>query len=203
MSQVNKSPALWLLAILALIAVMWTVASRKTNQADPREQLPESTVATGTVVPEEAIPASASADSGVLRRASPDHDQEDPSQADVVRRRDEAIRKLESAFISEPMDPGWANAQMGNVNAALKPDALAQYGAIAPRNASVDCRSQHCRIVAVYDDMDQAELGQFALASGIGGTLPGTASFMLEQPDGSQRLVIYATAKPSGRPNGH
>jgi hypothetical protein len=51
--------------------------------------------------------------------------------------------------------------------------------------------------------MDQAELGQFALASGIGGTLPGTASFMLEQPDGSQRLVIYANANPGERAKSH
>jgi hypothetical protein len=204
MNQVRNPPARALMLVTAVVLVVgvWTLASRRTHQQDLQQELEQQTVQPASPATTEIVSSTGRSQTGALSVNRGD-DQEEPTQADITRARDEAIRKLESAFISEPMDPGWASAQMGNVNAALKPDALAQYGAIAPRNASVDCRSQHCRIVAVYDDMDQAELGQFALASGIGGTLPGTASFMLEQPDGSQRLVIYATAKPSGRPNGH
>lgn len=205
MNQVRTPPVWALLLVTAVVLVVgvWTLASRATHQEDLQQELAQRTV-------EPAPPAAADAggpSKGALRtgvtQVDRGDDHEEPSQAEITRARDEAVRKQESAFISEPMDASWASAQMVNVNAALKPDAMAQYGAKAPRSASVDCRSQHCRIVAVYDDMDQAEVGQFALASGIGGTLPGTASFMLEQPDGSQRLVIYATAAPSGRPNGH
>lgn len=206
MNQVSKSATRALLVVVALVlaAVVWTVASRTTHQADLRQQLARDPATAEPLLagPSDAIAAPVGAVSGAPR-ALPGEHHEEPSQAEVARRRDEAIRKQESAFIGEPLDPNWASAQMTRVNAALKPDAMAQYGAMPPRSASVDCRSQHCRIVAVYDDMDQAELGQFALGSGIGNTLPVMTSFMLEQSDGTQRLVIYANANPGMGPKSH
>jgi hypothetical protein len=201
---VNKSFHITMLAIcgIILLIVVWVTASRTTHEADLRAMAPEqgslAAAASGDIQPANAVVDASP--SGAVPRALVDDDDHEPTEAEIERRREDNIRRNESSFIAEPMDPAWSSKQSAVIGGALKPDSMSHYGAPAPRRSSVDCRSRHCRIEAIYDNSDQAELGQYALAAGIGGALPATASFMVDQPDGTTRLIIFADSVP---PAGH
>jgi hypothetical protein len=195
----NRVPLLILGGAAALI-VVWIIASRTAHEADLQQQLDQTKAELQQARSAEQLASATDVGSGAGTRtfARPAADaHHDPSNAEIERSRDDKIRKLESTFVSEPMDTAWASAQMKSVDEAVKPAALAQFGAKAPRNLSVDCRSKHCRIEAAYDSDDDAELGQFALTSGIGRGLPNAQSFIIEQPDGTARLIVYANSTPS------
>jgi uncharacterized protein (DUF1684 family) len=205
MNQVNKPSNRMPLLILggaAVLIVVWVIASRTAHEADLQQQLEQTKAELQQARSAEQLATAANDGSGAgtrtfVRPAAADH--HELSNAEIDRSRDDKIRKLESSFVSEPMDAAWASTQMTSVDNAVKPAALAQFGAKAPRNLSVNCRSKQCRIEALYDNVDDAELGQFALTSGIGRGLPNAASFIIEQPDGTGRLLVFANSTPSSR----
>ncbi len=191
-----------LVAVVALMAVSWMFITRTARTGSAGDAAPAPLAAeNASTLPVESMSDSTLSSSPAPRSVHFDDDELTvPERAAKLQ---DAIRKKEAAFISEPLDASWAAAQIAMVNKALTADSMAQFAATPPRNTSVDCRSHTCRIVAVYADQDQAEVGQYALTAGIGNSLSGASSFMVVQPDGPQQLVIYATAAPPSKPKSH
>jgi hypothetical protein len=114
----------------------------------------------------------------------------DPAQALAVQQ--SQLRALENRLVSEPLAAGWAQAQERNVAAFFAPARLAQEGLPAPRAREARCQSRLCRIRVRYDDGATALVAQAALLRAIAPTLPHAQTFVVEQPDGSVELLLYA-----------
>lgn len=181
-----------LIVALMLAVLVWAIATRGARPADVDRQVDQAPE------PESSAPAAAIEPSPTVTGGNTTtaivNAHEEPSEAEILRRRNDAMRQVESDYIGEPLDAAWAAAKMALVEQAFSSASVAQYGATPPRSSAVDCHSRTCRIVAVYGDIDEAALGQFAITAAIGKELPGAKTFMVEQPDGSQRLIIYAKA---------
>jgi hypothetical protein len=114
----------------------------------------------------------------------------DPAQSLVVQQ--SQLRSLDNRLVSEPLSAGWAQSQERAVAAFFAPASLQREGLQAPRASEARCQATLCRIRVHYDDGAAAAVAQAALLRVISPTLPHAQLFMLEQPDGSVELLVYA-----------
>lgn len=154
----------------------------------------------------EALLTGRSARSGAVNmtsgaRPQPSHDGHDHDVTPEQRalNQQEAIRELESKFVTEPVSASWASGTERLIATAFSSGNLAEKDAPVPNAQQAVCRSFTCRIDTTYADELQADIGLQFLLGDIAARLPKARPFRIVQPDGSVQWVIYANTGQARR----
>lgn len=114
-------------------------------------------------------------------------------QGDVAARTADAMRKLDNDLVSEPVNAFWATNTEGRIDRLLDDRALAKLDLPAPVSMASTCHSKTCRIDLLFDDPADAQQTSLHLFEEIANTLPRADSFYQPGPNGTTKMVIYAS----------
>jgi hypothetical protein len=107
---------------------------------------------------------------------------------------DARVDRPEEIFAAEPRDPGWATAMEATMSQFVRGDLQAL---VPSRNqATIECRTQTCRLTVRVDDPEDVVEAAFALQVG---TLGKTVHFGSQRHLPKGRLEVYAMADETSR----
>lgn len=114
----------------------------------------------------------------------------------VERAREEKriVADFEQKFNAEPVDAAWAGRAEPALAKILDDEGIAISG-LKPASYRADCRSNQCRISAVFGTHADADDWGTMYMNMTGETFHETRSMLIRQPDGTTELRIYGYRK--------
>jgi hypothetical protein len=109
----------------------------------------------------------------------------------------QARAAISHAFSNQAIDKQWSHRTTALLESALINTAAEQEDMPAPDALDMQCRTSMCRIEARYPDEDSAIYGVQLLQSAFASELPRAYQYLVNNPDGTVSVVMYASKAPS------
>lgn len=190
----NNKKFVLLVAVVALMLGLmgWTLSKQYSidSSPDPVDSGLAATAQNGA----ETGPARSSA----RRSISPDNPGSifakpvDPAEEEREHKR--IVADFERKFNAEPVDAAWAGKAGTAIDKIVTEDGIVMSG-IAPDDYRSDCRSETCRISAMFKNQLDAEAYGSMYTTMTGETFHETRHMVIPQPDGTAELRIYGYRK--------
>jgi hypothetical protein len=175
---------------LSIVLVGWWAMGAGKDpgvEASPTSESPRSPV----VAPAPA--ATAAVRPAAMPDAYPAPPPLDPAafQAQSIRDRDAAARKLEAAWSADAAAPQVATQTEQKLLEAME-TGLASQARFQPTTSVPSCRASLCRIEAEFAPGEDGNNWATRLLLDMGGTFGNTTTLQYQQPEGRSQLVVYA-----------